>query len=193
MCRLYGFIATEPTKVECSLIRAQNALLKQSRLDSRGFTHPDGWGIAYYVNALPVVERRSRAAYQDLRFDAAAKLVHARIVVAHVRAASVGVPSTANTSISVAGSSPITAPYLNSKRLVLGSRRPPRRRGCSATGEELPTASWRSFGSSVGFGASPLADSRETFPWSRWSGRCRMPCCRSRVGAEMKGPRRPRA
>jgi len=97
MCRLYGFIATEPTKVECSLIRAQNALLKQSRLDSRGFTHPDGWGIAYYVNALPVVERRSRAAYQDLRFDAAAEPVYARIVVAHVRAASVGVPSTANT------------------------------------------------------------------------------------------------
>lgn len=97
MCRLYGFIATEPTKVECSLIRAQNALLKQSRLDSRGFRHPDGWGIAYYVDALPVVERRSGAAYEDLRFDAAAKLVHARIVVAHVRAASVGVPSTANT------------------------------------------------------------------------------------------------
>ena len=97
MCRLYAFIATEPTKVECSLLRAQNALLKQSRLDSRGFTHPDGWGIAYYVNALPVVERRSRAAYQDLRFDAAAELVYARIVVAHVRAASVGVPSTANT------------------------------------------------------------------------------------------------
>jgi len=97
MCRLYGFIATEPTKVECSLLRAQNALLKQSRLDSRGFTHPDGWGIAYYVNALPVVDRRSRAAYKDLQFDAAAELVYARVVVAHVRAASVGVPSTANT------------------------------------------------------------------------------------------------
>jgi len=97
MCRLYGLIATEPTKVECSLVRAQNALLAQSRLDSRGITHPDGWGIAYYVNELPIVERRSRAAYDDLRFGSAAEQVRARVVVAHVRAASVGVPSTTNT------------------------------------------------------------------------------------------------
>jgi predicted glutamine amidotransferase len=97
MCRLYGFIATEPTKVECSLARAQNALLRQSRLDSRGRSHPDGWGIAYYADNGPMVERRSTAAYDDLRFLTAAEQVRARVIVARVRAASVGAPSTANT------------------------------------------------------------------------------------------------
>lgn len=97
MCRLYALIATEPTKVECSLVRAQNALLTQSHLDSRGMTHPDGWGIAYYMNGLPVVERRSHAAYNDLRFASAAEHVRARIVVAHVRSASVGIPAMTNT------------------------------------------------------------------------------------------------
>lgn len=35
MCRLYGFLANERTKVECSLVHAQNALLHQSRADIR--------------------------------------------------------------------------------------------------------------------------------------------------------------
>lgn len=97
MCRLYGFIATQPAKVECGLVRAQNALLTQSRHDSLGRRHPDGWGLAYYANGDPIVERRSLAAYGDLRFPATAELVEARLVIAHVRAASVGRPSITNT------------------------------------------------------------------------------------------------
>ena len=31
MCRLYGFRATEPTRLECALVRAQNSLVVQSR------------------------------------------------------------------------------------------------------------------------------------------------------------------
>ena len=30
MCRLYGFLATQPTRLECSLVTAQNALENQS-------------------------------------------------------------------------------------------------------------------------------------------------------------------
>lgn len=97
MCRLYGFIANESTKVECSLVRAQNALLHQSRMDSRGTSHHDGWGIAYYANAHPTLERHAAAAYEDVRFDDAAESVHARIVVAHVRKATEGGVSEANT------------------------------------------------------------------------------------------------
>ena len=96
MCRLYGFSSTRPTKVECGLVRAQNALMAQSRRDSRGLTHHDGWGIAYYQNADPTVVRRSAAAYQDLRFSKAARQVYARIVIAHVRKATVGGRSETN-------------------------------------------------------------------------------------------------
>jgi len=90
MCRLYGFRANEPTKVECSLVYAQNALLSQSREDLGGVTHPDGWGIGYYEDGLQHVERRVAPAFEDLHFEHTAERVFSRTVVAHVRRATVG-------------------------------------------------------------------------------------------------------
>lgn len=90
MCRLYGFRANAPTKVECGLVLAQNSLLAQSRSDSRGTTHADGWGIATFPNGLPKVVRRGVAAFEGLHFSTTAERVYARTVVAHVRNATVG-------------------------------------------------------------------------------------------------------
>jgi glutamine amidotransferase len=97
MCRLYGFLANELTKVECSLVRAQNALLEQSRKDLRGISNADGWGIAVYENHLPKVERRATAAHQDVHFSETVERIFARTVIAHVRDATVGMPSPVNT------------------------------------------------------------------------------------------------
>ena len=97
MCRLYGFRANEPTKVECGLVLAQNSLLAQSRGDARGTTHADGWGIATYGNGTPNVERQATAAFEGLYFSTAAERVFARTVVAHVRNATVGETVPANT------------------------------------------------------------------------------------------------
>ena len=97
MCRLYGFRANEPTKVECTLVHAQNALLVQSRSDLRGVSHTDGWGIACYSGAQPQVERRDAAAYDDVHFSETAERIYAHTVIAHVRRATVGGPSTLNT------------------------------------------------------------------------------------------------
>lgn len=97
MCRLYGFRAVEPTKVECTLVHAQNALLIQSRTDLRGKAHADGWGVAFYEDGLPTIERRETPAYQDVHFSVAAERVYARTVIAHVRRATVGGPSLVNT------------------------------------------------------------------------------------------------
>jgi predicted glutamine amidotransferase len=97
MCRLYGFRATAPTRVECTLVYAQNALLTQSRADTSGVAHPDGWGIGYYENGRPQVERRETAAFTDLHFSLAAERVYSRTVVAHVRLATVGRSSIENT------------------------------------------------------------------------------------------------
>lgn len=97
MCRLYGFRANEPTKVECSLVYAQNALLRQSRADLRGRSHSDGWGISFYENTHPEIERRDTAAHSDAFFSVTAERVYARTVVAHVRAATVGAHSLENT------------------------------------------------------------------------------------------------
>ena len=46
MCRLYGFLATESTRLECSLVEAHNALQLQSDRDGRGVRNADGWGIS---------------------------------------------------------------------------------------------------------------------------------------------------
>ena len=97
MCRLYGFRANEATKVECSLVHAQNALMHQSRQDLAGYSHIHGWGVAAYENAQPHVERQAWAAYHGEHFRRAAARIYAKTVLAHIRRATVGEPGLENT------------------------------------------------------------------------------------------------
>ena len=97
MCRLYGFRATESTKVECSLVHAQNALLVQSRRDRAGESHIHGWGVAAYEDHTPIWDRQAWAAYHGEHFRRAAARIYAQTVLAHVRKATVGPPSIDNT------------------------------------------------------------------------------------------------
>jgi len=97
MCRLYAFRANEPTKIECSLIYAQNALLNQSIIDIRGEPNADGWGISCYEDGVPRVEKRDTAAHQDTHFSLTAERLYARTVIAHIRQATVGNHSLPNT------------------------------------------------------------------------------------------------
>ncbi len=90
MCRLYGFAATEPTRLECSLLHAQNALRVQSDRDRGGHRHPDGWGIARWVGDRPSVVRSTKPAFADTSFASEAAATVSRTVIAHVRAASIG-------------------------------------------------------------------------------------------------------
>jgi len=97
MCRLYAFRANEPTRVECSLVHAQNALMEQSRGDAQGLVHGHGWGVADFPDGLPIVEKQTWAAYQGEHFKKKAARVYARTVLAHVRRATVGEPAFENT------------------------------------------------------------------------------------------------
>lgn len=97
MCRLYAFRANEPTRVECSLVHAQNALMEQSRGDTQGLVHGHGWGVADFPDGVPVVEKQTWAAYHGEHFRKKAARVYARTVLAHVRRATVGEPSIENT------------------------------------------------------------------------------------------------
>lgn len=97
MCRLYGFRANEPTRVECSLVHAQNALMEQSRLDQEGLTHGHGWGVAEHPDGVPFVEKQAWAAYHGEHFRKTAARVYAKTVIAHVRRATVGSPGLENT------------------------------------------------------------------------------------------------
>lgn len=132
MCRLYGFRATEPTKVECTLVHAQNALMAQSRADLTGTSHAHGWGVAAYENRHPHIERRAWAAYHGEHFARAAARVYSGTVLAHVRRATVGSPGLSNTHPFThehwAFAHNGTVPHFDRVRSVLIDRMDPRHR-----------------------------------------------------------------
>lgn len=97
MCRLFGFRATHPTKIECGLIQAQNSLVRQSRQDARGLDNPDGWGLGLVRDGEVRCERQVQPAYDSESFRRDAADAEATAAVAHVRRATVGEPRHRNT------------------------------------------------------------------------------------------------
>ena len=69
----------------------------QSRVDERGVGHSDGWGIATYRDGIPYVRKETTAAFEDGRFSTAAEKTYSNAILAHVRKATVGIVSIANT------------------------------------------------------------------------------------------------
>jgi len=90
MCRLLGFRSNIPMPLAYPLLDASNALMKQSKNDSRDLAHPDGWGIGYYQNGEAVVHKNVAPAYEDAIFRQHARAISANNAIVHVRAASVG-------------------------------------------------------------------------------------------------------
>ena len=70
--------------VHRSLIDADNALGVQSE------RHPDGWGVAYYVDEAPHVTKSAATALTDQLFQRVSGIVSSETVVAHVRKATQG-------------------------------------------------------------------------------------------------------
>lgn len=97
MCRLYGFRATEPTKIECTLVHAQNALIVQSYRDHSGTSHLNGWGLALYKDGRLQTIRQAKAAVDDSDFRRVAGRAYSHTVLAHVRRATVGRVALENT------------------------------------------------------------------------------------------------
>jgi len=90
--------ATGPISVLASLSEGANSLSAQSRQDSRGQAHVDGWGLAWYDDAgLPRLEKSLRPAHDDPRFHELARSVTTATALAHVRQASVGSVALVNT------------------------------------------------------------------------------------------------
>ncbi len=84
MCRLFGFRSVIPSMVHSSLVAADNALGVQSE------HHPDGWGVAYYIDGAPHVTKSSSSALGDNLFKRVSGIVSSETVVAHVRKATQG-------------------------------------------------------------------------------------------------------
>jgi predicted glutamine amidotransferase len=84
MCRLFGFRSVIPSKVHRSLLAAENALGVQSNF------HPDGWGVAFYVDGTPHLTRSPLTALGDSLFHKLSGVAASQTVLAHVRKATQG-------------------------------------------------------------------------------------------------------
>ncbi|HVU01923.1 MAG TPA: class II glutamine amidotransferase [Polyangiaceae bacterium] len=84
MCRLFGFRSVIESQVHRSLLAAENALGTQSN------QHPDGWGVAFYVDGAPHVTRNPITAMGDQLFHRLSGVVSSQTVLAHVRKATQG-------------------------------------------------------------------------------------------------------
>jgi glutamine amidotransferase len=91
MCRLFGFRSVIPSQMHRSLVVADNALCAQSA------AHPDGWGVAYYVDGAPHLTRATQTAQHDQLFHRVSGVVSSETVLAHVRRATQGTISVLNT------------------------------------------------------------------------------------------------
>jgi predicted glutamine amidotransferase len=90
MCRLFGFRSVIPSQVHRSLLAAENALGKQSN------QHPDGWGVAFYVDGAPHITRSAEHALGDELFHRLSGVVSSETVLAHVRRATQGAKTVLN-------------------------------------------------------------------------------------------------
>jgi glutamine amidotransferase len=93
MCRLFGMSGgDEPVRATFWLLQAPDSLAAQSRRE------PDGAGIGWFDDAgRPQVSKQPIAAYVDREFATEARTLTARTFVAHVRFASGGGQTMANT------------------------------------------------------------------------------------------------
>lgn len=96
MCRLYGFRATHPTRIDCELTEAQNSLMTQSRRDERGLESPAGWGLGAVHDGDLEWEREVEPAYESAEYRRDVADVRACVGIAHVRRATVGEPREEN-------------------------------------------------------------------------------------------------
>jgi predicted glutamine amidotransferase len=91
MCRLFGMTTgSKAVKATFWLLEAPDSLARQSR------RNPDGYGLATF-RPEPLVEKRPVAAYEDEAFAREAQERSSPVFVAHVRHASTGGKSVANT------------------------------------------------------------------------------------------------
>jgi glutamine amidotransferase len=84
MCRLYGQRAPVASGAAEPLCSSHNALRFQAH------AHPHGWGVGWWSGGRPRVEKGLLPAHADQAFCDASQAARARVILAHVRDASVG-------------------------------------------------------------------------------------------------------
>jgi glutamine amidotransferase len=97
VCHVYGFLASQPTRVDCALVRSQQALVRERSAFSRNLTPASGWGAALFTRSEPVLYRKVVVNQEDFAFDPKAATMHTHAMLAHVRTATTGKAERRNT------------------------------------------------------------------------------------------------
>lgn len=88
MCRLFAQIAGAELDACGPLADSEFSLLKQGDFDPKN-EQRDGWGLGWFENGTPRVEKSARPVFQEAaRFRALAQEARSKIVIGHIRAAS---------------------------------------------------------------------------------------------------------
>ncbi|MFH1276795.1 MAG: class II glutamine amidotransferase [Candidatus Eisenbacteria bacterium] len=94
---MYGFLASQPTRVECAAIRSQEALARQRYRHSRNLPRAVGWGAAVFQEGEPAIQRRVISNHEEFRFDPKVAAAHTHAAITHVRTSTAGKPERKNT------------------------------------------------------------------------------------------------
>jgi len=97
LCRLYGFLSSEPTRVDCALICSQRALVRHRSRHSRNLQRANGWGVALFRDDAPAAQRRVISNPDDFRFDPKVAATPTHAAIAHVRTGTIGKGERKNT------------------------------------------------------------------------------------------------
>lgn len=91
MCRLFAFHSIIPSQVHSSLVAGDRSFMQLSH------DHPDGWGVAYYLEQAPHVVKSESTAIHDQLFQRVSGIVTSNTVLAHLRKATHGQVNIVNT------------------------------------------------------------------------------------------------
>ena len=91
MCRLFGFRSIIKSQVHSSLVTGNDSFMTCSR------DHPDGWGLAYYMEGVPHLIKSDSKALNDELFTRVTGQLASATVVAHLRKATLGANDLVNT------------------------------------------------------------------------------------------------
>ncbi len=84
MCRLFGLVANKKVSIIFSMLQASNNFKRQ------GMANPHGWGIGWYENEIPKIEKYGEDAFHSNRFDQLVREINSHIFLGHVRYATSG-------------------------------------------------------------------------------------------------------
>jgi len=95
--RLYGYLGENPIKISYSIVTTgiispdTATLAKQMKFES------DGWGIGFFQGKAPFIMKKAVSVSEDERFKNIVEAVSSKIMIAHIRKATVGEKKESNT------------------------------------------------------------------------------------------------